>query len=158
MFRDWAFYRQTYTFGQCIWFRDYNQCLTPSSTQRYHIHYIWFIFTWKKMLYVKGMRDKGTVTTSGNHLAYWRPLVAKGHHGLICVHMCLCCLCVPSPVPHCDLCSHLFSIVCPHLSCILWLSLLLISQGTNTWSFVFWSSIVEVSCVFGFQPFENKRN
>src|SRR4029434_2917115 len=59
-----------------------------------------------------------SVTTSGNHLAHWRPLVAKGHHGLICVHMCLCCLCVPSPVPHCDLCSHLFPIVCSHLSCV----------------------------------------
>src|SRR4029434_2408443 len=57
-----------------------------------------------------------TVMTSGNRLAHWRPLVAKGHHELICVHMCLCCLCVPSPVPHCDLCSHLFPIVCSHLS------------------------------------------
>src|SRR4029434_8426418 len=74
------------------------------------------------------------VTTSGNRLAHWRPLVAKGHHELICVHMCLCCLCVPSPVSHCDLCSHLFPIVCSHLSRVFMIvtSLYQLGQGSST--------------------------
>src|SRR4029434_3818640 len=73
----------------------------------------------------------GSVTTSGNRLTHWRPLVAKGHHELICVHMCLCFpLCSLTCLPLCGL--HCFPLCA--LTCLVFCdSLLLNSQGTNTW-------------------------